>query len=79
MRYNVAQLLKEHIGSTRTYKLEETFTGSQQIADSACGQVNLMRTHHGVLITGEVEIQVPLTCDRCLETFARTSRIGIEE
>ena len=79
MRYNVAQLLKEPVGSTRTYQLDEAFTGPQRIMDSAQGQINLLRTHHSVLVTGELDISVSLTCGRCLDEFARGSRITIEE
>jgi uncharacterized protein len=79
MRFNVAQLLKEPIGSTRTYQLEQTFTGSQRIVDSARGQVRLMRTHQGILVAGELNIAVTLACSRCLDPFERCSTIAIEE
>ena len=79
MRYNVAQLLKEPIGATRTYGLEENFAGPQRIMDSAQGEINLLRTHQGVLVTGELDISASLICGRCLGEFTRASRIAIEE
>jgi uncharacterized protein len=79
MLYNVAQLLKEPIGSTREYQLQETFSRPQRITDRVHGLVHLMRTHQGVLVTAELDIAVTLTCSRCLDPFTRLSAIAIEE
>lgn len=79
MRYNVAQLLKEPIGSERNYQLDESFTGPQRFADMARGPVHILRTHHGVLVKATLEIGSVLTCGRCLVEFDRTSEILIED
>ena len=79
MRYNVAQLLKEPIGSYRTYHLEEEFTGPQRNAEMACGPVRMLRTHHGILVRGTVKIWSTLMCSRCLGEFASSTELSIEE
>ena len=79
MRYNVAQLLKEPIGSTRNYQLEERFTGPQRHADSACGPVQMLRTHHGILVRATLQTQSTLACGRCLAEVVRTSEVSMEE
>ena len=79
MRYNVAQLLKEPIGSTRNCQLDESFTGPQRLAELACGPVNIMRTHRSVLVKATLQIQSKLTCGRCLVNYVRSSHLCIEE
>ena len=78
MRYNVAQLLQEPTGSTRSYQLEEEFSEPERVADTARGSVCLLRTHQGVLVNADLEVQVPLTCSRCLGEFTRDSVFDLE-
>ncbi len=79
MRYNVAQLLKEPTGSTRSYQLWEEFTDAERIVDSARGTVDMLRTHQGVLVNATLEIQDTITCGRCLEQTGLDSDLSIEE
>jgi len=79
MLYNVAQLLKEPIGSTREFQLEEDFTGPHRFADKACGPVSILRTHQGVLVRATVGVQATMTCARCLNEFVNNSEVVIEE
>lgn len=80
MRYNVAQLLKEPIGATRSYRLpDEKAAGSEFDADFISGAVQFLRTHQGVLARGAVEAQVTQTCGRCLREFTGLSRLLVEE
>ena len=79
MRYNVVQLLKEPIGSTRTYQLDERFTGPQRPADTACGPVYMLRTHHSILVRASLQTQSTLACGRCLGEFVRVAELLIEE
>ena len=78
MLYNVAQLLKEPVGSIRSYQLEEAFTGPGRVADTARGPVCLLRTHRGVLVDADLEVQVTLSCSRCLSEFTRDSVLAME-
>lgn len=79
MRYNVAQLLKEPIGSTRTHQLDERFIAPERQADTACGPVHMLRTHHGILVRAPLETQSTLVCGRCLGGFVRNAELSIEE
>ncbi len=79
MRYNVAQLLQEPTGSTRSYQLWEEFSDAERILDSARGTVDMLRTHQGVLVNATLEIQDTITCGRCLEESGLDSSLSIEE
>ena len=79
MRYNVAQLLKEPIGSTRYYQLDENFTGAQRFAELARGPVHILRTHRSLLVNATLQIQSTLACARCLGDYVRASQLCIEE
>ena len=79
MLYNVAQLLKEPIGSTRSYEVAEDFTVADRFADNVHGALLLLRTHQGVLATAELEVRVTLDCGRCLSTFPLLLDLSIEE
>ena len=75
MRYNVAQLLKEEIGSTRVYSIE-------QDPDSRGVGVNhlrLMRTDRGVWASAQLNTAGPSVCSRCLTPFTQSLTLAIEE
>ena len=79
MRYNVAQLLKEPIGSTRDYMLDEIFSGSESVADHVSGPLTLLRTHQGVLATAELDVEAVRVCGRCLGEYPLNLSLSIEE
>jgi len=79
MRYNVAQLLKESIGSTRNYEIDESFTGPHKQVDTARGPVHLLRTHRSILVRASLQVQAAVTCARCLQEFVRSSALSVEE
>lgn len=78
MQINVSRLIKEPIGSTRSYNVDE-------IADVAGnnsrmqGEVGLLRTDRGVLVQGTLHTEVELTCSRCLGSFGLPLTLNIEE
>ncbi len=79
MRYNVAQLLKEPIGSTRDYRLDEIFRGSERFADHVHGPLTLLKTHQGVLATAELDVEAVKVCGRCLSEYPLNLSLSIEE
>ena len=79
MQYNVAQLLKEPTGATRSYQVEQGFTGVPGITDRVRGQLDLLRTHQGILVNAKLDIESTLMCSRCLGEFTRPSTLFIEE
>ena len=80
MRYNVAQLLKEPIGATRSYRLSDERADSPEFgADAISGSVQFLRTHQGILARGAAEARMTQTCGRCLREFAGSARLLLEE
>ncbi len=82
MQFNVAQLLKEPTGSTRRYELVEDIRDIDpelELLGPLMGQVQLMRTHSGVLARGHLSTAVKVMCNRCLEPIAMAVRFEFEE
>ena len=73
MIINVSQLLQEHIGSTRSYKVdgEENFPYR--------GKVVLIRTDKGLLANGALVTVVGAVCSRCLCDFDQELSIDFSE
>lgn len=65
MQINVAQLLKESVGSNRSYQLDESI-GADDI-NSVKGDVILTRTKSGIMVNGKITANVTGICSRCLE------------
>ena len=64
---NVAQLMKESTGSTRSYDIDGII--DEEVEGSVKGKVKLIHTSRGVLVQGELTVEIKLVCSRCLETF----------
>jgi len=82
MQFNVAQLLKEPIGATRTYQLDESLIGLDPELiplSPLTGTLRLLRTHSGVLATGQFAATVQVDCGRCLEPIPAEIEISFEE
>ncbi|HIE16738.1 MAG TPA: DUF177 domain-containing protein [Dehalococcoidia bacterium] len=77
MQINVAQLLKEQVGSSRAYRLDENI-GADNI-DSVRGRVNLTRTKSGILVTCKMTASVTGVCSRCLTPIAFQTNYEFEE
>ena len=75
---NVAQLLKSPIGAARTYQIDErvSFGEDNPIVQ---GEVTLLRTNRGILVTGTLETRLAVICSRCVEQFFEPVRMEIEE
>ena len=80
MQINVAQLLKESIGSTRDYGVDGVvdITGSG-IESRVCGEVGLMRTDRGVLVKGTLRTEAEVACGRCLALCSYPLVLNIED
>jgi uncharacterized protein len=79
MQMNVSQLLKEYIGSTRNYKVDETADFSDEKDIRVRGDIRLTRTDKGILAQGKLQTEIELTCSRCLSTFNCPLTLNIEE
>jgi uncharacterized protein len=80
MFYNVAQLLKEPVGSTRTYSIDETIpTGDGNAQDAFRGTVSLLRTDKGIWLSAGLDGHVWLVCGRCLKNYSYPMKLAIDE
>jgi uncharacterized protein len=64
---NVAQLLKESIGSSRSYDVDGII--DEEVKGSVKGKVKLIHTSRGVLVQGKLTVETKLVCSRCLDSF----------
>lgn len=82
IEFNVAQLLKEPVGSTRRYQLNEMLDELDDelgFLSPLTGDLQIMRTNSGVLVTGTLHVAVRVTCGRCLEPIVMPLHFTIEE
>jgi uncharacterized protein len=77
MYINVAQLLKEPVGSTRHYKVDE-FIGEKG-ENHVQGEVTLTQTNRSVLVQGSMIATARDICNRCLESVDFSVTFDIEE
>ncbi len=80
MQVNVAQLLKETIGSVRDYEVNGTIDVTDNAKSSPVrGNISLTRTDRSILVKGVLGSEVELTCSRCLNPFSCPLTLSIEE
>jgi uncharacterized protein len=83
LRFNVAQLLKEPTGATRSYDIN-TKTISQidedvTLASPLVGRVKFLRTGANILVSGSLETTIQKNCGRCLAEFTAPISVELEE
>ena len=74
---NVVQLLKEPVGSSRSYDISGII--KEQIEASVEGKIILIHSGRGVLVQGKLAAEVKLICSRCLEPFSLPISYTAEE
>lgn len=74
---NVAQLLKEPVGSSRSYDIDGAVDGD--VKGAVRGSAKFIHTSRGVLVRCTLAAEVQLTCSRCLSTFSQPLSFTIEE
>jgi uncharacterized protein len=72
LQFNVAQLLREHVGATRRYILEPQPPVHR-------GSVEFIRTPDGVLVRFDGEAILDANCSRCLAAFGYPVQVAFEE
>src|SRR5262245_51215158 len=72
MQFNVSQLLRDPVGSTRRYALEPE-------APVHRGNVSLTRVPGGVLVHCEGDVVLDANCSRCLAAFGYPEHISFDE
>jgi uncharacterized protein len=73
MKFNLARLLEEPVGSKMSFDIDEP---QQKLAEDLSiefvrGTVEFTRTNRGIFGEGQLHSQVQLECARCLETFSQ--------
>jgi len=71
MQFNVAQLLKERVGQSRSYEIEENIDviDDAEGGSHVTGEVELLGTDRGILVRARLKTSVKCVCSRCLEVF----------
>ena len=81
LRVNVAQLMKEPVGSTCSHGFDQRFEplGDEQPTIHARGNVRLTKSVDGAWVTGKVDATVESVCSRCLALFGHLAHVEFEE
>jgi len=81
MDMNVSQLLREPIGSTREYEIDEEIdiTGEGKNQNRIKGACYLLRTQRSILVRCTLLTDIELTCSRCATTFRQPLKIKFNE
>ena len=80
MDMNVSQLLRDPIGSTRDFKIDELIDiTSDGKSHKIQGECRLLRTQRSILVKCVLDTEVELTCSRCLGKFLQPLKIRFEE
>lgn len=80
--FNVAQLMKATTGTIRRVTVDDTdeaLTAELAIVSPVKGDLRLMRTTSGVLVSGELTYQARISCSRCLEEFEEGQHIRLND
>lgn len=80
MDMNVSQLLRDPIGSTREFQIDEAIDiAGDGKSHKIIGECNMLRTNRSILVKCELNTKVELTCCRCLSKFRHPLKIKFEE
>jgi uncharacterized protein len=74
---NVAQLLKEPIGSSQSHDISGII--DEEIEGFVEGKAKLIHINRGVLVQCKLTAEVKTTCSRCLDTFLYPISFTAEE
>ena len=77
---NVAQLLKERAGATRTIEVNGPELELEGAAPAFVrGRIALTRTDIGIWASGDVAVSTDATCSRCLVPFTSWASVRIDD
>jgi len=74
---NVAQLLKDPVGSTQSYDISGVI--GEEVEGFVDGKAKLIHISQGVLVQCKLTAEVRLICSRCLDTFLLPISFTAEE
>ena len=80
MIFNVSQLLKEPVGSVRSYEIDDHLSMGTDVPECHVkADVNMLRTDKGIWVTATLDSNVPCTCSRCLAGMEFHVIVNVEE
>lgn len=81
VQYNVSTLLKEHIGATREYTVDDQVLVDEEAPrhERVAGRAVFLRTKDGVLVTAHLHGAQADRCSRCLQPVEVPVQVDIEE
>lgn len=80
MQFNVSTLLKESVGATRQYEVDEPIViDDQGHRERVTGSATFLRTNAGVLVTAHLQGNSREKCSRCLRELDYHLSIDVEE
>jgi uncharacterized protein len=80
--FNVAGLLHEASGATRSLRLRDHYVNlgpEVELAGPLDADLRLQRTNRGIIVRGEVRAPLRRTCARCTDSYVEEVRAGLEE
>lgn len=78
MRYNVATLLHEPVGSTREHAVDGTILVDGR-DEQVSGHLSFVRTRAGILVRADLALSVTEACARCLRELRIPLTVRFEE
>jgi uncharacterized protein len=81
LQYNVSQLLKSDVGSTRSYDFEseQPLNLDDSVARDIRGHVKFTLTNFGIVASVDADATLDLTCARCVEPFSSPTHVSFDE
>ena len=79
VEYNVFQLLKDPIGSTRSFEVTDEIATDDGTVYRVTGRAELLRTDRGILVRARFNTIAQFICSRCLRPLSCHVPIGFEE
>ncbi len=82
MQFNAAHCLKQTVGWTRDFELNDDISGLYEglvPVERLTGHVRCMRIHSGILVTGICRTVLDIACSRCLEPIRYPVEFQLEE
>jgi DUF177 domain-containing protein len=82
LSWNVAGLLADSVGSTRTYSVSDVeiqLPEGLELASPIAGRVKLTRTNRGILADARLSTTLAGECARCLRPLATPIEVVLEE
>ncbi len=82
MIFNMAQLMKSHVGASFEADIDEEnvqLDEDLKLLGPLSGRVRMRRVNQGLLVNGWVDLTVQLACTRCLREFEQSMHVTFEE